>query len=239
MMKRLTVMLLMGLLILATGCIDRIPVGPTQTDSQSVELGQAETAQVYIDMGVGELDVGTGSGNLLDAEFTYNIEDWKPEVTYDVTGSRGVLNVRQPGVNVEGIPDNNVDYSWDLQLSDNVPMDMDVDLGVGKSTLNLSGLQLQSLNMRTGVGETTVDLSGNWDESFNVNIDAGIGKLTLLVPQEVGVVVKVSTGLGDQNVFGLIQQGDEYVNDAYGNSDVTLTITLNGGIGDVEIRLAE
>lgn len=238
-MQRFIAFLVMSVTVLAAGCIDRIDVGPTRTDTQSVELGQAETAQVTIRMGVGELDVRGGSDNLLDALFTYNIDHWKPELDYEVNGSRGVLEVRQPAVNVEGIPDNDVDYQWELQLSDNVPMDMDVELGVGQSVLNLSGLQLRALTMKTGVGETTVDLSGDWAESFPVNVDAGIGKLVLVVPQEVGVVVSVSTGLGDQTISGLTRQGNEYVNEAYGRSDVTISITLNGGIGEIEVRQAD
>ncbi len=238
MMRRLTAFLLVVLLFTA-GCINRLSVGRTQVETQSVELGQAETAQVFVDMGVGELALRGGAENLLDAEFTYNIEDWKPEIEYEVNGSRGLLNVRQPSGDFEGIPDSDVEYKWDLQLNNDVPLDMDVDLGVGDSFLTVEGLQLQSLNVRTGVGEATVDLSGDWRESFNVDINAGIGKLTLIVPREVGVIVKPSTGLGDQNVFGLIQQGSEYVNEVYGRSDVTLDITVDGGIGDIEIRLAD
>ncbi len=238
-MQRFILFLLIGLAVWIAGCIGRVSVGPLQTDTQSVELGLAETAEVTIKMGVGELHVQRGGSNLLDAEFTYNMENWRPEVEYAVNGARGVLAVRQPAVNMEGIPDNDVNYRWDLQLNDSVPMDLDVELGVGQSRLNLSGLQLQSLTLKTGVGETTVDLSGDWPESFNVNVDAGIGDLTLVVPEEVGVVVRVSTGLGDQNISGLTQQGNEYVNEAYGRSDVTISLILNGGIGEITVRQAE
>ena len=69
--------------------------GPAQTQSETVELGAAESANVEITMGAGELAVSSGAADLLEAEFTFNIDDWEPEVDYSVNGDRGRLTIRQ------------------------------------------------------------------------------------------------------------------------------------------------
>jgi hypothetical protein len=85
---------LLGLLLLAAIVIaglfafrqaQTIQVGPTETVTQSIELGSAKSADVVMSMGVGSLTVRGGATNLMDADFTYNIPDWRPEVNYAVS----------------------------------------------------------------------------------------------------------------------------------------------------------
>ncbi|HEX6384160.1 MAG TPA: toast rack family protein [Anaerolineae bacterium] len=241
MKRNLLILVLAGILLLATGCdLIRLQVGPTETETQSVELGDAESVDVNINMGVGELNVSGGAGNLLDATFTFNVDEWRPEVDYDVSGGRGRLTIEQPGELPEGIPDDDVTYRWDLQLSDDVPMDLEVNLGVGESELDLSGLFLTGLTMNLGVGQTTVDLSGAWPDSFDVAIRGGVGETTVRLPRDVGVRVSTRTGIGNIVVNDLNRSGDTYTNDAYDEgADVVLDVTLEGGIGEITLELAE
>ena len=93
-------------------------------------------------MGGGTLGLAGGAEELLVARFTYNIADWKPEVNYDVSGTRGELTVKQPLVVVD-VPEGRACYEWDLRLNDDVPTDLNVTLGAGTCSLELSGLSLQ------------------------------------------------------------------------------------------------
>lgn len=238
-MKNYKYVLTLPLLFLLIGCINRVAVGPTLTDSQSIELGDIDSVQVDIKMGVGELKVNGGATNLMDAEFTYNIEDWRPEVRFEQRGSRGELTVSQPEGEINGIPDDDIKYRWSIDLSDDIPMDMDVDLGVGESDLNLSGLNLQSLVVDTGVGETTINLTGNWEESFDVRIKGGVGETTVYLPEDVGLRLEADTGIGSLVVNGLQKEGDSnvFTNAAYGESDTTITLEVSGGIGKITVQV--
>ena len=238
-MKNYKTILILPLLLLLIGCINRVAVGPTLTDNQTVELGDIDSAQVDIKMGVGELDIASGSANLMDAEFTYNIEDWRPEVLFEQRGSRGELSLTQPKGEINGIPDDDIEYRWSVILSNDIPLDMNVDLGVGESNLDLSGLDLQSLTIDTGVGETTIDLTGEWQDGFDVKINGGVGKTTVYLPENVGLRLEADTGIGSLVVNGLQKEGDSnvYTNAAYGESDVTIRLDISGGIGEVNIQV--
>ncbi len=128
---------------------------------------------------------------------------------------------------------------WDLHLGKDIPLDLDVELGAGQSDLALGGLRLTELDIRTGAGESTIDLSGDWERDLDVNIQGGVGKSTLRLPEDVGVRVRADVGLGDVDAHGLSKDGDAYVNDAYGESDITLDINLDGGVGEVNLELAQ
>jgi hypothetical protein len=53
------------------------------------------------------------------------------------------------------------------------------------------------------------------------------------------VRVEARKGLGEINAAGLNKNGDIYTNQAYGQSEVTLDIKIEGGIGSLNLQLAE
>jgi predicted membrane protein len=240
--KLFVLLLVTAVLTLTTGCINQLQVGPTQTDEETVEAGDIDSARVNIEMGVGELDINGSADGLLDATFIYNVAKWQPEIDYTISGSEGRLTVKQPGGDSGsvGIPDSDdIKYEWDLKLNDDIPMDLDINLGVGESNLELGGLMLNSLDIQTGVGETTIDLTGDWPNSFDVDIEGGVGKTTVRLPDGVGVRVETQTGIGTIDVRGLIVNGDTYTNTAYDSANVILDIKVQGGVGAIDLILAE
>jgi hypothetical protein len=212
------------------------PSGPLQTETRSVQLGDAKTVRAEIRMGAGEMTLGGGARDLLEAQFSYNVARWKPEVDYHVSGSRGLLTVRQPE---HSGPMGNRKYRWDLHFNNQVPLELSVELGAGKSTLELGTLTLSQLDVKMGVGETIVDLAGDWKNDLVAHIHGGVGKATVRLPRDVGVRVHAKGGIGQINAGELERKGDEYVNEAYGKSPVTLSVDVEGGIGEINLEIGE
>jgi hypothetical protein len=220
-------------LLLVGGCV---PLGPTESHVERVELGGAETVDVLIDMGVGALLIGGGAEDLLEADFTYSQETWKPEVSYQVSGTQGRLSIRQPSaVGVVAVP--NVQYEWDLRLNSEVPMDARIHLGVGGGSLDLGDLNLESLELDLGVGGAEVDLTGSWEADLAASIHSGVGGVKLVLPRDVGVRVEAEAGLGAVEALGFNREGDIYTNDAYGRTETTLHIKADVGVGGLELDL--
>jgi hypothetical protein len=258
--KGIALLALVAILLAASACGGGARVGTLQTESKTVELGNAQSVRVEIDMAAGELDVSGGAAELLEADFTYNVAELKPEIDY----SGGTLTVRTPDVTT-GIASlfdvGEYRYEWDLRLNDDVPMDMRVSLGAGRSnlqlgTLSLTGLQvtrgagevaidlsgsssLTRLNVGGGAGTVTVDLTGGWQNDLEATIQGGLGRRTLILPSDVGVRVRVEVGVGTVDAAGLTKEGEYYTNAAYGQSDVTLNIQVEGGVGQTDLRVGE
>ena len=70
-------------------------VGKMQSESQSVALENADSARTQLKMGAGELNITGGADQLMEADFSYNVSEWKPKVNYDVSGDTGELMVKQ------------------------------------------------------------------------------------------------------------------------------------------------
>jgi len=238
-MKRPFASLSAVLVLAVSGCY--VP-GPrlAKTDSLQVKVGLAgaESVSVSVTLGVGKLRLSGGADSLLNARFEYNIPDWKPVVSYQVEEGRGRLIVEQPSRVVGATWPGNVRYDWNLKLDSTVPMELEIDLGVGKSEVDLKGFDLRRFSLEAGVGEGLVDFSGPRTSDLDATIKAGVGKLTLVLPAEVGVRVKAQGGLGHVNADGLKAEDEAWVNDAWGKTKTSVRIDVQGGIGEVEMRLA-
>lgn len=231
-----SLLILIAVALLATACIvvEGARVGDLQTESQTVELGDADAVNVEIQMGAGKLDVSGGASELLEASFTYNVEELQPQVTY--SDGRMVVKSGDAKAGIKSLV--NLDEfrsEWDLKLSEEVPMEMNINLGIGPSTLVLGDLALTRLNVEGGAGEVTIDLTGVWQNDLDARIGGGLGDINLRLPGNAGVSVEVETGIGGIDASGLTRDGDTYTNDAYGTSDVTLRIEIEGGAGHINL----
>ena len=103
------------------------------TESRSVQLGGAEEVVARIELGVGDLEVGGGALELMEAEFSYSSEDWRPRVDYSVAEGIGELSVRQPSVTTGTGKD--IENAWKLRFADGVPIRLTVELGAGDEVL--------------------------------------------------------------------------------------------------------
>jgi hypothetical protein len=235
-MKRFVVLFVVVTLFVGSCGTQGQKVGEMQRESQSVGLENAQSVGADLKMGAGELNVTGGADALMEGEFSYNVPDWKPKVDYGVSGDTGELIVEQGsggGVRLGG----NARNEWDLRFNDEVPTDLVVKMGAGESDLDLDSLTLTGLNLQMGAGKTTVDLTGDYAQDFDASIQGGVGEATVLLPSEVGVRARAEGGLGKINAEGLQREGDSYVNDAYGDSDVTLEIDVQGGVGQINLEV--
>jgi hypothetical protein len=211
-------------------------IGEMERESQSIDLENAQSVRAELRMGAGELNVTGGADALMEADFAYNVADWEPEVDYEVSGDTGELIVEQGSG--EDLPlGGEARNEWDLRFNDDVPIDLSVQMGAGESDLDLDSLTLSGLDLQMGAGETTVDLTGSYERDIAATIEGGVGEATVQLPSEIGVRVNAEGGLGQINAEGLQREGDAYVNDAYGDSDVTLDVDVRGGVGQINLEV--
>jgi hypothetical protein len=234
---RLLAALAAALLALSVSGCGWTRTGPLQTESETIELQGAERADVHLRMGAGRLDLAGGADGLAEAEFTYNVPAWQPTIDYVVAGEEGELWIEQPEAKNLGLE--SYRYAWDVHLTEAVPLTLDVGLGAGESEIDLSTLTVTELDLKVGVGGVALDLTGERQRSMDVTIRGGVGEATVLLPDDVGVEATVGGGLGELDVSGLTQEGDVYVNEAYGASEATIRLDVEGGIGGVTLKVAE
>ena len=223
--------LLAGALSLA-GCVIET-AGPLRHDFRSFERDNSEEVRVNLNMGAGNLQVGTGTGKLVSADFAYNVPSWKPDVRYHSIAGRGSLTIEQPGQTHTHMGGQK--YEWDVRFSRDVPLRMNVHFGAGEARLDLGNLSLRSVDVEMGVGQLQMDLRGNPTHDYDVHIRGGIGEATVRLPSGVGVIADAEGGIGEIKTSGLRREGHRWVNESYERSKVTIHLDVRGGIGAIHL----
>jgi len=222
-----------ALALLASACyVSTEGSGSVERDSRSVELKGAKSVQAEVEMGAGELILRGGAAQLMDADFRYRARDGKPEVQYDVSGSRGTLSVRQPSHHSLGNNDKN---RWELRLNEDVPLDIRVKMGAGEGRLDLGNTALHSLDVEIGAGEMKVDLTGHPHGDIDVRVHGGVGEATIRLPKRARLDVEAHGGIGDISATGMTKRGDRWVNEPTGEAIATIHVNVNGGIGQINL----
>ena len=104
-------------------------------------------------------------------------------------------------------------------------------MGAGEGDLRLRDLDLTNLAVNMGAGRVEVDFTGDRKKDLLADIEGGVGQAVIRLPRKIGVVVHASGGIGTIDASGLKHDGDQYTNDAYGKSPVTIHLK---GVGWTE-----
>ncbi len=240
----------LGLLALSipafTGLSDSARAATSEQQTVPRDAATSVNAELDMDFGVLKIDpAAAGSTNLFRGDFTFDDDEWRPEVNYQLDGQNGVLDVQQPGdfgdLDFNDFDDigENDGNRWDVQLAPDVPLDLEVDLDTGSSELNLGGLDVRTLDVETNAGEIKIDLTGaDWEQNLDAAIDSEAGTVTLIVPADASVRIDADTMLGDVDADGFERDGDAYVTAAYDEAAPTLRFDINTMVGEINLEVA-
>ncbi len=245
--------------VVVIGVWTSAPDGMPVTESRTVQLCSATSVTAAVELEVGDLKLKGGADALLEAEFTYDLPNRRPEVEYHVADGAGALTIHQ--LTPDEPLGTDAGSEWDIRLMDTVPIGLRINLGAGDAALDMSTLELRELgvdlgagdldlrlggarlletaNVNLGAGTGTIDLSGEWHKSCYVRLNVGAGDVAIVVPHGVGVRVVAEAGIGAVRVEGLSGAEDGYRNDQYGTAAVSVVVAVNVGVGEIRVRVAE
>jgi hypothetical protein len=258
-----------GALVLVGPSLGWVSNREVQTASYDEPLQNATSADVSVGISVGEITVGTleDSENLFESDINYV---GRVEFFHRGESDRFVSLQQTESGNgnfdfgdVFGFWDvEGNELNWNVLLSPNVPMNLDINAGVGTSTLNLANLNLTQLHVNAGVGAVTATLpasDGSYEAVFSggtgsleitvsegaaldLRISGGVGETVIDVPDDASIILEASTGLGNIHIPADYTRTDGDDNDGtwqsgdYNNDARQITIHYEGGIGTLTIR---
>jgi hypothetical protein len=202
-----------------------------QHQSRTVDRGDVKNVRAAVEMGAGDINLSGGSSHLLEADFDYRSSSGTPKVDYSISGTTGDLRISQDD------NDNHIrttsDNHWTLHLANDVPLEIKIDMGAGRGNLRLRDIEVTRLNLNMGAGQVDIDLTGDRKSDLTADIEGGVGEANIRLPKNVGVIVHATGGIGTIDAHGLKHDGDEYTNELYGKSPVTIHLKVEGGVGRI------
>jgi len=242
------------------------------------------TLTVSVNYGAGEFRLSAApEGTLYRMELRYDEDRFTPVRDYDAEAARLALGIRGRGgrVNLGDRRSGEPVPSLDLELSPDIPLILDLELGAVKSRVDLGGLALRRVRYRTGasetdlrfsqpnpedcdelqleagaaalrvwsignancrqvrfdggVGDVTLDFSGAWRGEMVAGLNVAFGTLTLMLPRDAGVSVRVTRFLASFERTGFVKRGDTYYTPGYDASSRRLALDVRAALGGIDV----
>lgn len=231
------------LVVLATAaCVAPFArTGELRTVTESVDAQGAQ--RVNVSPGIQDLTVRGGADGLFNGEFNFNLDQLEPHVDYSVNMGVGTLDVELERDMINTLPMGNIISQWDLQLGNDIPLAIEMNLGLGDSQIDLSDVTLSELEInsgagqvnvqvgrqemdhiriRAGLGDSAIKLDGGRVDRFEFDAGAGSVSIDLSGDWEDDLDVEIHGGLGSINLA---------IPD-----DVGVRLEINSGLGEVNVR---
>ena len=204
----------------------------------TIPLDGATAGNVRITMSAGELTLrgGAPQAALLDATVFSTAPEWQPEISWSANGTDKSVTISDREHTREELFAAHSPGCWEILLTNKVPVRLQVDVGAGDSTLDLSDLNLAALDVNNGVGDAEIDLGRFSGDPFRANIHHGVGDLTLRVPGNSNTRIAVKAGVGDVINNGLEPHEDYFTTKGYNPSLPVNEIVISQGVGSITLK---
>ena len=111
---------------------------------------------------------------------------------------------------------------------------------VGAAQFSAEGLgnaHCRHIDLKGAVGEMTLDLTGAWSSEIGtrVSIEVGLGDVTLVIPENIGVRMTLDRFLVSVERDGFLKRGSDYYTRNYDDAETKILIEINGAFGNVDI----
>ncbi len=223
------------------------------TKEYDFDLGGVDYLVASFEYALGSLAIESGIGKKITGTIVYDPDEFIPKVSYNTFGSEGLLKAKLKSINSDH--DHNTSINWDdddedqdfrvdidwsdlkdgdfhqeydFELPKNIRIDMKMDFGLGEADIDLTDLDIASLELECGLSDVKI----NCDEENSIKCKE----------------VYIESGLGDFNAYGLGLIRAKYINldvglgSAYvdlSTQNTNLRGDINVGLGSLELVLPE
>ena len=231
----LTVVVIVAILV---GVLWMSGIGPASGEQITGEminqpLGDINRAEISISPAAGDLvlygltdsnalihgQVGTASNRQVYTEYRVS-----SDTGYFSIDSRALANF--PGTRP---------WDWDLGLTNQIPMELNVAMGAGGMVVDLSELILENLDVALAVGELKVSLSGMGD--YSADISQAVGSIVIDLPEDVGVRLDISRAVSALDLPSDFEhRGDYYYSPGYDKAEYKIDLQISQAVGSIVVR---
>ncbi len=159
-----------------------------QESGRFKEIGRTTEKEIKVVLAssFGNVTISRGESGKIVSVGSQNAADESPRVNMDYTVRNRIgyleVNLGHDGDEPDGkkrrVHVGKFDGgSWTLQFSDALPISFDIELGIGRGTFDMTGLQVKDFNLSSGASEVELNFGEeNSLEIENLNVESGMSR---------------------------------------------------------------
>jgi hypothetical protein len=126
---------------------------------------------------------------------------------------------------------------WQVRLTENVPLALDVETGASEAQLDLSRLRVEKLRLATGASSVKVTMPASAGRT-DARIESGAASVDIVIPQGVAARIEVESGLANARVdtTRFARTDKVYQSADYETAANRLDLRVEAGVASIEIR---
>lgn len=127
---------------------------------------------------------------------------------------------------------------WTLHLSDQIPIELEVETSIGRAMLELGALQIADLKIKADTSEIEISLPDR-GRQVTVHVEAKTAYLTVRVPPDVAAYIHGDRDPAAEEIdldrFPMIEEGREYRSKRYKSAKKRVDIRIDGTMSSVKV----
>lgn len=211
-----------------------VPLPPDVKKARvNLNLGGAKVSVAALDSGVGEPQLLTGNYQGLKQGYAGGPDG----LGLSTHQSGDTLNVTLSSTSFGRNSDNINRSDLELNLSRKVHYDLDMSAGAINGTMDLSLLLVDNLKISTGASNFGLEF-GDTGLATHGKIDSGASKLTLVIPENVGVTIRLNGVATSTNFMGsgLLLEDKNWVSPQYADAKTKIDLEISMAAGSVQLE---
>lgn len=197
---------------------------------------QVKQLYVSMDIGNGELWIGSSSQELFNGDFEYRRR--RPHCDFEVVGDEGRLIVKSRDDRWYGFfAGRNYKNDARIYIGNYLPLDLKLDLGASDIELDLTDHMLRKLKLEAGASRVDLHLGCRSNE-ISVDIESGASDLTVSVPRNMALEIDSDAALSSTNFkdIGLEKVDGIYRSSNFDSAACTAHFNIDSGVSKVRIE---
>jgi hypothetical protein len=216
------------------------PLGETSAGEEIYQQVEgASSAQVTIAPTIGNLIIRSHEDAevLIQGEIRLaRRENVSPE--FNISDGKATFSLQSKGLAFIALPGERQSWTWNLTLTPEIPLDINVETGVGLLQIDLTDLTVNQLDLKVGVGDNKLILPSTG--KLQANVETSVGITTIILPPSMSMRLMTDTGLATVQVPGDFElQDGVYTSPGSMNSENQVDMKIKQPIGVVRVIYAE
>lgn len=192
---------------------------------------ETKFGELHLDIGASKVNLISESDRLLKAD----LEGGKLSYSEKYKNNNQTASITFENKNFSTINFNKNGGTYNFALNKDVIWDLDFDMGAVTGKLDLEDVPVKSLDLDLGAGNLDIIL-GSMYEKGDIKIDTGASNISITIPKDAGVKIKIDSALSKTNIddLDLNKNKDYYISPNYENASVKLDLDIDMGVGKID-----
>lgn len=222
-----------GLYLMGAG---RLAAGERTPENIAYPLEGADTGRIELSLDAGRLEIGPlaeSSENIVEGILHDTADSGRSSIHND--NGKLTVSLRREWPNRAFFTGDD-DFFWELDFSRRIPLEVDLALGAGQITADLTELRVSSVDVRIGAGQVVLKLPAK--NNIEVSVKIGAGDAQIHLPEGAKVTVDCTTAVGNCALpggSGLWSQS--YTSPGYDKAEYKIQIHINVAVGEGRVVL--